>query len=216
MGHSEVSIRLVTYALLFGSIILHEVTHGWVALSLGDDTAKRAGRLSLNPLVHVDVLGTIILPAILVLSNAGFIFGWAKPVPVNVSKLRHPRNGAVYTGLAGPAMNLVLMGVAWLALAGRAAHDVLARVRPVQLRPAQLVARDLQPAARPAARRRRASSSGSCRRSGGARTCRSGRTRLLVVMGVVFLGSRTGATNTVFNGLVNWWSSVTGIYFYPP
>jgi Zn-dependent protease len=110
------TLRVAEFAILFGSIILHEISHGWTALWLGDDTAKRAGRLSLNPIVHVDPIGTIILPLILVVTHAGFFFGWAKPVPVNVSRLRHPRNGAVATGLAGPAMNLILVGIAYLAL----------------------------------------------------------------------------------------------------
>ena len=89
------------------SIILHEVTHGWVALAFGDDTAKRAKRLSLNPLVHVSIFGTLIVPALLVL--AGYPpFGWAKPVPVNISRLRHPRNQTVVVSLAGPAMNIAL------------------------------------------------------------------------------------------------------------
>lgn len=104
--------RFVLYVLLFGSIILHEISHGWSALALGDDTAKRAGRLSLNPLVHVDVVGTLLVPLVLILSGTGVVFGWAKPVPVNVSRLRSPRNGAVATGLSGPAMNILIAGVA--------------------------------------------------------------------------------------------------------
>ncbi len=99
--------EVLFFAAVVPSIILHEVTHGWVALAFGDDTAKRAKRLSLNPLVHVSVYGTLIVPAILVL--AGYPpFGWAKPVPVNVSRLRHPRNEHVVVALAGPAMNIVL------------------------------------------------------------------------------------------------------------
>jgi Zn-dependent protease len=111
----KTELEIAQYAILFGSIILHEVSHGWSALALGDDTAKKAGRLSLNPLVHIDPLGTIVLPAILIISGAP-VFGWAKPVPVNVSRLRDPRNGAVVTALAGPAMNLVLVGIAWVTL----------------------------------------------------------------------------------------------------
>lgn len=99
------------FAILFASIILHEISHGWSALALGDDTAKRAGRLTLDPLPHIDLLGTIILPAFLVITHAGFLFGWAKPVPVNVGRLRHPRNDAVLTSLAGPATNIVLAGI---------------------------------------------------------------------------------------------------------
>ena len=99
------------FAILFASIILHEISHGYSALALGDDTAKRAGRLTLNPIPHIDLLGTIILPAFLVITHAGFLFGWAKPVPVNVGRLRHPRNDAVLTSLAGPATNIVLAAI---------------------------------------------------------------------------------------------------------
>jgi Zn-dependent protease len=98
---------VIFFGVLFGSIILHEVSHGAVALAFGDDTAKRAGRLTLNPLPHIDIVGTVILPAILVLSGFG-AFGWAKPVPVNVGKLRHPRNEALLVALAGPAVNVAL------------------------------------------------------------------------------------------------------------
>jgi len=108
--------RLVVYGILFGSIILHEISHGWVALALGDDTAKRAGRLTLNPIPHIDPIGSILVPGLLLITNAGFIFGWARPVPVNVARLRHPRNDAVLTGLAGPAMNLVLVAIAYVLL----------------------------------------------------------------------------------------------------
>jgi Zn-dependent protease len=98
---------LLYFAAVVPSVILHEVTHGWVALIFGDDTAKRAGRLSLNPLVHISVFGTIIVPALLVL--AGYpAFGWAKPVPVNISRLRRPRNQSVVVSLAGPLTNIIL------------------------------------------------------------------------------------------------------------
>ena len=109
-------LRLASYGILIASIILHEISHGWAALALGDDTAKRAGRLTLNPLPHIDPLGSIIVPGVLLLSGAGFLFGWARPVPVNVGRLRHPRNDAVLTGLAGPALNLVLVGLSYVLL----------------------------------------------------------------------------------------------------
>jgi Zn-dependent protease len=92
------------------SIILHEISHGWVANAFGDDTAKRAGRLTLNPLVHIDPLGTLIVPALLSLTSFG-VFGWAKPVPVNVGRLRSPRNEGLLVSLAGPATNAVLAAV---------------------------------------------------------------------------------------------------------
>lgn len=99
-------------ALIIGlalAIILHEVSHGYAALQLGDPTAKYAGRLSLNPIKHVDMWGTIIIPLFLILSGTGFVFGWAKPVPVNYYNLRHGKWGPVIVALAGPAMNLLLV-----------------------------------------------------------------------------------------------------------
>jgi Zn-dependent protease len=97
------------------SIILHEISHGVVALLLGDDTARRAGRLTLNPVRHIDVFGTIILPSILALSTFG-VFGYAKPMPTEPSRMRHPRGDPVIVGLAGPATNLLLAALAalWL------------------------------------------------------------------------------------------------------
>ena len=98
-------------ALLFGvlipSVILHEISHGALALVFGDDTAKKAGRLTLNPIPHIDPLGTIILPALLAFSGLG-AFGWAKPVPVRPSRLRSPRNHGLLVSLVGPAVNIVL------------------------------------------------------------------------------------------------------------
>ena len=93
--------------MIVPSIILHEISHGWVANFFGDDTAKRAGRLSLNPMVHIDPIGTLIVPALLALGGFG-VFGWAKPVPVNTGRLRSPRNQGVLVALAGPFTNAVL------------------------------------------------------------------------------------------------------------
>jgi Zn-dependent protease len=98
---------LVLVAVLVPSVILHEVSHGAVANLLGDDTAKRAGRLTLNPLAHVDPFGTVLLPLLLSLSGVG-AFGYAKPVPVNPRKLRHPRQHSLYVSLAGPVVNIAL------------------------------------------------------------------------------------------------------------
>ena len=96
-------------AALIPSIILHEVSHGVVALAFGDDTAQRAGRLTLNPIAHVDPFGTVVLPVMLALaSNGTASFGYAKPVPVNVRRLRHPRNHGLLVSLAGPAVNITL------------------------------------------------------------------------------------------------------------
>ncbi len=106
LHHVEVFYVLL-FAAMIPSVILHEVSHGVVALAFGDDTAKRAGRLTLNPVPHIDPFGSIILPALMALS-VGFAFGWAKPVPVNVNRLRHPRNENVAVALVGPAVNVAL------------------------------------------------------------------------------------------------------------
>lgn len=93
--------------ILFG-ITVHEVAHGWVANSLGDSTAKLQGRLTLNPIRHIDPVGTILVPALMVMLT-GFIFGWAKPVPVNWQRLGHPRRDMALVAAAGPLANLVMM-----------------------------------------------------------------------------------------------------------
>ncbi len=98
---------ILFFAVLLPSVILHEVSHGALALYFGDDTAKRAGRLTLNPVPHIDPLGTIILPAILILTT-GTAFGWAKPVPVNTAQLRSPRNQSVLVSLVGPGVNIAI------------------------------------------------------------------------------------------------------------
>ena len=98
------------------SITLHEAAHGYAALRLGDDTALRMGRVSANPLRHVDPFGTLLLPGLLLLSGAPMLFGWAKPVPVNFSRLRPPRLGMAIVGAAGPATNLALAFISALLL----------------------------------------------------------------------------------------------------
>jgi Zn-dependent protease len=101
------SFDVLYFLAVIPSVIIHEISHGWMALACGDDTAKRAHRLTLNPIPHISIYGTVIVPAVLVLS--GFpAFGWAKPVPVNLSRLRHPRNQAVLVGLVGPLTNIIL------------------------------------------------------------------------------------------------------------
>jgi Zn-dependent protease len=90
------------------AITFHEAAHGFVAHRLGDDTAWKLGRVSFNPLKHIDPFGTILFPAILLLSHAPFLFGYAKPVPVNFRALNHPRIDMVWVALAGPAINILL------------------------------------------------------------------------------------------------------------
>ena len=97
------------------AITFHEAAHGFVAHLLGDDTAWRLGRVSFNPLKHIDPVGTILLPGILLLMRAPFLFGYAKPVPVNFRALRSPRRDMVLVAAAGPAMNIALAIVAALA-----------------------------------------------------------------------------------------------------
>ena len=109
-SHRITSTEIILFCVLVPSVILHEVAHGVVALWFGDDTAKRAGRITLNPLRHVTVFGTIIVPIITVIAGIGW-FGWAKPVPVNVSKLRSPRNQGVLVALAGPLTNVLLAAI---------------------------------------------------------------------------------------------------------
>jgi len=96
------------------AITFHEAAHGFVAWQLGDDTAYQQGRVTFNPLRHVDMLGTIIVPGLLLLSPAPFVFGWAKPVPVAFHRLRRPRSGMVKVAAAGPAINLALAFVSAL------------------------------------------------------------------------------------------------------
>lgn len=118
----QIALAVVPIVL---AITLHEAAHGYAALAMGDDTAKRAGRLSLNPLAHVDRVGTVLLPGflflfqILTFHRVLFMFGWAKPVPVAAWKFRHPRQGMMVVAAAGPAMNFFL---AWLA--ALAAHGL--------------------------------------------------------------------------------------------
>ena len=105
--------KLAAYSLpIIFAITVHEAAHGYAAKYFGDMTAFHLKRISLNPLRHIDPLGTIILPALLFFLQAGFIFGWAKPVPVNFSNLRNPKKDMLWVALAGPGANLI-MAILW-------------------------------------------------------------------------------------------------------
>lgn len=99
---------IFTVIVLVLSVIIHEVAHGWAANALGDPTAKLQGRLSLNPVRHIDPVGSVLIPAVLVLTNSSFLFGWAKPVPYNPYNLKNQRWGEAIVGVAGVAVNLFL------------------------------------------------------------------------------------------------------------
>ncbi len=99
---------MIMVVVLFFSVIVHEVSHGYVALLNGDPTAKLAGRLTFNPLPHVDLVGTIIVPALLLISQSGILFGWAKPVPVNPRNYRNYQLGEISVSASGPLSNFFL------------------------------------------------------------------------------------------------------------
>jgi Zn-dependent protease len=100
---------LILYLGLLALLTFHEFGHAWTAWKLGDDTAHSQGRVSLNPLVHIDLIGTVVLPLLLILfAPAGFLIGWAKPVPVNSDNFRNPRSDDIMVTLAGPWMNFLL------------------------------------------------------------------------------------------------------------
>ena len=103
---------------LIFAITVHEAAHGYAALRFGDDTAQQAGRVTLNPFRHIDLFGTILIPGLLLFSGAPFLFGYAKPVPVNFWRLRNPRRDMVWVAGAGPATNIVLAVISALLLHG--------------------------------------------------------------------------------------------------
>ncbi len=112
-------IALVAIPIII-AITFHEAAHGFVAKQFGDDTAAKLGRVTFNPLKHIDPFGTVILPAFLLLVHAGFVFGYAKPVPVNFNRLRNPKRDMIWVAAAGPATNVVLAAASaalmWLTL----------------------------------------------------------------------------------------------------
>jgi Zn-dependent protease len=119
--------KIIIWAIpVIFAVTIHETAHGWVALQFGDRTAQMLGRLTLNPIKHIDPIGTIVLPAVLAMTT-GFIFGWAKPVPVNERNLRNPKKDMAWVALAGPFSNLI-MAVLWsiIVLIGLSYSDALA------------------------------------------------------------------------------------------
>jgi len=107
-GLAELGRTLSVWLLpVLFAITLHEAAHGWMAAKLGDDTARRLGRVTANPLKHVDPLGTFLLPGLLILLKSPFVFGWAKPVPVAFHRLREPKRDMVLVAAAGPAVNIL-------------------------------------------------------------------------------------------------------------
>ena len=114
-GSSDIAYTISVWVLpVLLAITLHEAAHGFVAWRLGDDTAYSRGRVSFNPFRHIDTFGTVLLPALLILLRAPFVFGWAKPVPVNFRRLRHPRRDMILVAAAGPGANLALATAAAL------------------------------------------------------------------------------------------------------
>jgi len=109
--------RIVVWILpVIFAITVHEVAHGWAAKKYGDNTASMLGRLTLNPMKHIDLVGTIIIPGLLLLTFTGFVFGWAKPVPVDARNFKNPRRDMAMVALAGPVSN-ILMALAWALIA---------------------------------------------------------------------------------------------------
>lgn len=120
--------QIAIWALpVLAAIVFHEVAHGWVAYRLGDPTAARMGRLTLNPISHVDLFGTVLLPLLLIVVRAPFLFGYAKPVPVNYYNLNHPKRDMIWVALAGPVTNVLLALVSVIVLKVLLALDFFAQ-----------------------------------------------------------------------------------------
>lgn len=140
--------QLSLWALpILAAIVLHEVSHGWVAQRLGDPTAARLGRLTLNPLPHIDPVGTVLLPGFLLWVGSGVVFGWARPVPVNDRNLRDPVRDPMWVAAAGPATNFALAAVSALVYRGIVSVLVTSGSGPspaalAVLEPAALMARN--------------------------------------------------------------------------
>lgn len=117
--------------IFFLAVVIHEYAHGVTAYWLGDRTAKYAGRLTLNPLAHIDPFGTVMLPILLIISRSPVIFGWAKPVPINYWGLKNPKRDILWVGLSGPLANIVLAVI--LSLIIKVSHGLPAVIAPLIL-----------------------------------------------------------------------------------
>ena len=136
MPELDLPALVITFLVLIFSLTVHEAAHAWSASRLGDDTARRLGRVSLNPVVHTDPIGTLLLPLIAMISNAPVI-GWAKPTPVNTRNLRRPRRDHILVTAAGPVSNLIIAVAAAAALrvipGGGASFSDLEVARPLAM-----------------------------------------------------------------------------------
>lgn len=126
-------LQIFGFIVLIFSIVIHEFSHGWMADQLGDPTARYMGRLTLNPIAHIDPIGSVILPLVLYLTNAGFIIGWAKPVPYNPYNLRDQKKGPALVALAGPASNLLIAAIFGILIRVLNAYDPIAYANTIGL-----------------------------------------------------------------------------------
>ena len=128
----DIASILLSFAVVLASLTVHEWAHAWTADRLGDSTARMLGRVSFNPMVHIDLLGTVVLPLIAMFSGLP-ILGWAKPVPVNISRLGHPRRDFMIVAAAGPASNIVLAVIASLVFRAVGGMEATGGTGPTQI-----------------------------------------------------------------------------------
>ncbi len=125
----DIGMILLKIVALFMALTFHEFAHGWIARKLGDRTAEIQGRLTLNPKDHIDLFGTILVPAMLIFMKSPVVFGWAKPVPINPMNFRNPRKGMMWSALGGPLINLLLAGILAIVFKGVIFLEIF--IRPV-------------------------------------------------------------------------------------
>ncbi len=127
----DIGMILLKIVALFMALTFHEFAHGWIARKLGDRTAEIQGRLTLNPKDHIDLFGTILVPAMLIFMKSPVVFGWAKPVPINPMNFQNPRKGMMWSALGGPLINLLLAGILAIVFKGVIFLEIF--IRPVLL-----------------------------------------------------------------------------------